>query len=103
MADSLNRKLEQERLIGVVPGLRITKDLKPINHALFADDSLMLGGASIRVASAFKSILQDYCKESGALIRKRKSVVYSWNATDQETQKIARTLGFKGYADWEKI
>jgi hypothetical protein len=57
MADSLSRNLEQERLIGAVPGLRITKDLKPINHALFVDDSLMLGGTSNRVASAFKSIL----------------------------------------------
>jgi hypothetical protein len=28
MADSLSRKLEQERLIGATPGLRITKDLK---------------------------------------------------------------------------
>jgi hypothetical protein len=87
MADTLSRKLEQERLIGAAPGLRITKNLKPINHALFADDSLMLGGASNRVASAFKGTLQAYCKVSGALISERKSVVYSWNAAEHETQR----------------
>jgi hypothetical protein len=81
MVDTLSRKLEQERIIGAAPGLRITKDLKPINHALFADNSLMLGGASNKVASAFKGTLQAYCKVSGALISERKSVVYSWNAT----------------------
>jgi hypothetical protein len=63
----------------------------------------MLGGASNRLSFAFKSILQDYCKVSWALISERKSVVYSCNAAEHETQRIARTLGFKGYADWEKI
>jgi hypothetical protein len=103
MVDTLSRKLEQERIIGAALGLRITKDLKTINHALFADDSLMLGGASNRVASAFKGTLQAYCKVSGALISERKSVVYSWNAAEHETQMIACTLGFKGNSKWEKI
>jgi hypothetical protein len=103
MADTLSRKLEQDRITGAAPGLRITKDLKPINHALFADDSLMLGGASNRVASAFKDTLQAYCKVSGALISERKSVVYSWNAAEHETQTIACNLGFKGHSKWEKI
>jgi ribonuclease HI/exonuclease III len=103
MADTLSRKMEQEMLIGAAPGLRITKNLKPINHALFADDSLLLGGASNRVAKAFKGTLQAYCKVSGALISDRKSVVYSWNVADHETQKIASTLGFKGHSKWEKI
>lgn len=45
MADTLSRKLDQDIIAGAAPGLKITKDLKAINHALFADDSLMLGGA----------------------------------------------------------
>jgi hypothetical protein len=103
MADTLSRKLEQDRIAGAAPGLRIMKDLKPLNHALFADDSLMLGGASNRIASAFKDTLQAYCKASGALISERKSVVYSWNAEEDETQKIARNLGFNGHSKWDKI
>jgi hypothetical protein len=63
----------------------------------------MLRGASNRVASAFKSILQNYCNVSGALISERKSVVYSWNVTKHEIQRISNTLGFKGYTDLEKI
>ena len=87
MADTLNRKLEQDRIIGAAPGLRITKDLKPINHALFADDSLMLGGASNKVASTFKDTFQAYYKVSGALISERKSAVYSWNAAEHEHKR----------------
>jgi len=103
MVDTLNRKLGKDRIIGSSLGLSIMKDLKPINHALFADDSLMLGGASNRVGSTFKDTLQAYCKVSGALISERKSVFYSWNAAEHETQMIARNLGFKGHSNWEKI
>jgi hypothetical protein len=50
MADSLSRKLTAEKKVGTVPGIRLMKGLDPINHALFADDSLMLGS------------LHKYCK-----------------------------------------
>jgi len=90
-------------IAGAAPGLKITKDLKAINHALFTDDSLMLGGASNRIAFAFKNTLQAYCKVTGALISERKSTVYSWNAEEEETQKIACNLGFNGYSKWDKI
>jgi hypothetical protein len=79
------------------------KDLKPLNHTLFANDSLMLGGASNRVAFAFKDTLQAYCKASRALISERKSTIYSWNAEEDETQKIAHNLGFIGHSKWDKI
>lgn len=85
MADTLSRKLEQDMIAGATLGFKITKDLKAINHALFMDDSLKLGGASNRIASAFKSTLQVYCKETGALICEIKSVVYSWNVEEEET------------------
>ena len=53
--------------------------MDPINHALFVDDSLLLGGASLKIARAFIEILQIFCLISGALINQIKSVVYGWN------------------------
>jgi hypothetical protein len=103
MADTLSRKLIVEKMVGSVPGIRLTKGLDPINHALFADDSLMLGGASIKIAKNFNEILQSFCSISGALINKRKSVVYGWNVEQQTIQQISLYLGFPGYASWEKI
>jgi hypothetical protein len=70
---------------------------------LFADDSLMLGGASIKIAKNFSKILQSFCSISGALINKRKSAVYGWNVDQQTIQRISLYLGFSGYASWEKI
>jgi len=83
--------------------LRIMKYIDPINHALFANDSLMLGGASCIISSAFKVFLQVYCRVSGALINDRKSVVHCWNVEEAKVHKVARILGFNGHSRWDKI
>ena len=38
MVDSLSRNLVAEKKVGTVLGIRITKGIEPINHALFVDD-----------------------------------------------------------------
>lgn len=103
MADSLSRKLTMEKQKGSIPGIRIEKGIEPMTHALFADDSLLLGGASSRIASALKSILQKFCSITGALVSEKKSAVYGWNTDQQSIKKIAEDLGYKEYAEWERI
>ena len=60
LVDSLSRKLIVERNVGAILGIRSTKGIDPINHALFADDSLLLGGASSKITRAFREILQSF-------------------------------------------
>eukprot|EP00253_Pinus_taeda_P032328 PITA_32328 len=103
MADSLSRKLTAEKKARTAPGVKLTKGLKPLNHTLFADDTLLLGGASIRIAKVYTGILQKFCSISGALINKRKSAIYRWNVDQQTIQIIALSLGFLGFASWNKI
>ena len=79
------------------------KGLEPIDHALFVDDYLLLGGSSITILKVFYGILRNFYKISGAIIYKMKSVVYGWNVGQQTIQKISQFLGFSGYASWEKI
>ena len=76
MAESLSKKLTVKKEAGYIPGIKIAKGVDPINHALFADDSLLLGGDSLKIAQAFNGFLQNFCLISGALINKKKSVVY---------------------------
>ena len=76
MAETLSRKISAKKDVGYIPGIKIAKGVVPINHALFADDSLLLGGASMKIARAFKEILQKFCLISGALINQNKSAVY---------------------------
>ena len=84
MAEALSRKLVVEKEASYLPGIRIARGMDPINHALFADDSLLLGGASMNIARAFNETLLKFCQSFGALINKSKSVVYGWNV-DQST------------------
>ena len=79
MAESLSRMLLAEMDVGVISGIKIAKGLVPINHSLFANDSLLLGGVSLKISRAFNEILQKFCLIFGALIDKNKSAVYGWN------------------------
>ena len=72
MVDALSRKLDAEKKVGTVPGIRIVKGIEPINHSLFADDSLLLGGASTIISKAFSRIIQDFCSITKALINKKR-------------------------------
>eukprot|EP00253_Pinus_taeda_P035614 PITA_35614 len=103
MADSLSRKLAVEKSVGSLPGLKPSKVSTPLNHALFEDDSLILGGVSNRIAKAFENVLKIYCRVTGALINESKSEIYSWNAEQQEITNILRILGFKGQAKWDSF
>jgi ribonuclease HI len=103
MADSLSRKLTAEKASGSLPGLKPSTSSPAQNHALFADDSLLLGGASVRIAKEFDSVLKCYCRVSGASINERKSAIYGWNIGQQELTGISNILGFIGHAHWEKI
>ena len=79
MDETLSRKLIVEKEVGYIPGIKIARGVDPINHALFADDSLFLRGASLLITHAFNDILQKFCLISGALINKNKSIVNGWN------------------------
>lgn len=103
MADTLSRRLSYKKYVGNIPGIRIVKGVDLMNHALFTDDSLMLGGASIRMENSFKVILNKLCSIFGALINERKSVIYGWNTEQDTIDRIANLLGFAGFASWEKI
>ena len=61
MAEFLSRKLSAELVAGAIPGIKAARGVGSINHALFVDDSLLLGGASLNIARAFNGILQNFC------------------------------------------
>ena len=50
MAETLSRNLSADLVAGSIRGIKETRGVVPINHALFADDSLLLGGAYLNIA-----------------------------------------------------
>ena len=53
MADSLSRKLTEGKNVGIISGFSSSVGVEPINHALFADDTLILGGDSLNMEEYF--------------------------------------------------
>ena len=76
---------------------------KNINHALFADDSLLLGAASVPSAKIFKDVIDDYCHESGSSLNKGKCQMYCWNVLASTLQAISSCFGFAASSSWSSF
>jgi hypothetical protein len=100
-ASVLSYQLENARTNSSLKGLQIAQGVKEINHAQFADDTLLLGGASCLVAKRFKEELDAYTAVSGSEISHAKSKIYSWNITPIEMRDISRILSIEGHTIWE--
>ena len=103
MVEALSRKLSAELAVSSLPGIKIESGVDPINHNIFVDDSLLLGGASLIIARDFNVSLQNFYLTLGALMNKSKSVVYGWNVDHLSLLRITHSLGFLGFDKWYKI
>ena len=95
----LDKSLQQRSLIG----LSISSRAKRINHAQFADDTLLLGHAFLSTARSFKRELDAYIEISGSEISLRKSKIYGWNCPPNEMIDISRVLEMEGTIMWDSI
>jgi len=57
MVENVSKNLEMTRDTSLLPGLRITRNVKKINHSQFASDTLLLGGEIKITSSQFKEAL----------------------------------------------
>eukprot|EP00253_Pinus_taeda_P013957 PITA_13957 len=100
MAESLSKALDYNRRIGLITGIQFEQGTKNINHSQFADDTLLMGGASNTIARRFKKILDQFMDYSGGKVNQVKSCIYGWNATTHTIHSIANILGVSYKLDW---
>ena len=74
----------------------MARGTKDINHAQFADDTILLGGPSQIIARRFKNEMNRYCQVSGSKINFRKSKIYGWNINPREMLEITRVINMDG-------
>eukprot|EP00253_Pinus_taeda_P021309 PITA_21309 len=86
----LNNQMQEQE----ISGISIARGVQNINHVLFADDTLLLGIASIDSPRKFKETLDEYCMECGSSLNKRKCHTYCWNTPPSLINSISRCLGF---------
>eukprot|EP00253_Pinus_taeda_P005523 PITA_05523 len=92
----LNKQMQEQE----ISGISIARGVQNINHALFADDTLLLGTALIHSARRFKETLDEYCMESGSSLNKGKCHTYCWNTPSSLIISISRCLGFAASSEW---
>ena len=102
-ASVLSFQLTEAQQRNVLPGLQMAANVKNINHAQFAYDTLLMGGASIQAARHFNQELTIYKQVSGSKINLQKSKIYGWNCTVIDLGVIARFLGMEMVHDWYSI
>ena len=76
VAEALSRKLNRLQSEGSLPGLSFRNGVPPINHALFVDDTILLGIASTQIAKNILSPLDLFLQSSGSSINLNKCQIY---------------------------
>ena len=75
-SEGLSCLLQHRGNSGRLEGLTVANSVPPINHLLFADDSLLFFKASAEGATEVSSTLDVYCQASGQRINKDKSSIF---------------------------
>ena len=93
--------MQQKQDIGELKGLKIARGVRSTNHVQFADDTILLGGASTVITERFKKVLSTFLKALDGKINTDKSKYYGWNCLPGNMARISRILGFDGITDWD--
>eukprot|EP00253_Pinus_taeda_P013290 PITA_13290 len=100
MAETLSLHLENKRKSKEITGVDIVRGTKGINHSLFADDTLLIGGASSLMARRFKNILDLFLQASGGKLNNKKCMVYTWNVPRYIAQRISMIMEIPAQSNW---
>jgi len=103
MVETLSRQLEKDRIDKSIPGIKLDRGVKHLNHSQFVDDTLLVGGDSIIMAKCFNTALENFTQASGALINNTKSNVYVWNTPLKTTRLIANVFLFPLVEKWQTV
>jgi len=100
MAELFSQALDYNRRVGLITGIKIKNGTKNINHSQFADDTLLIGGASTTIARRFKKLLDQFMEYSGGKVNQLKSCIYGWNTANHTIHSIASIFGVSCSLVW---
>lgn len=84
--------MNRAELEGNITGMRLTTNCPPIQHLLFADDSLLLCQATLKECANFLRCLELYGKASGQEINFHKSSITYGADIDEVTKRLLAEL-----------
>lgn len=100
MVDSLSRSIEKCRQDMNITRISISPEVKRINHSLFADDTLVMVGASCIMKRRMKKVLRRFLEDPRGLLNNHKCRIYGWNIPPHTLQKILEILEIPFQEKW---
>lgn len=89
----LSSLCQQAQAKGLLPGVRVARGSPPINHLLFADDTMFFCKSSSKCCSALTRLLGCYEEASGKKINLSKSAItFSSKTTQTCKSRVKRSL-----------
>jgi hypothetical protein len=92
----LLRLFNQQESIGLLKGIKIAKNCRPITYLLFANDLIIFAKATSSEANVIKSCLDSYCSWSGKKVNADKSsILFSKNTIASSINSIKGVIPYK--------
>lgn len=79
LAETLRWAIRAARVSGLWRGIKIQNFDQRISHCLFADDTLLFGGASLKEARIIDQVVKNYASFSSQKVNKDKSKIFFLN------------------------
>jgi len=86
MMEGLGRSIKQAKISGKIKGLQLTENGQAMTHQQFVDDTMLHGIPTVKEASTYKQILNDFSLATGMEVNLSKSKIFS----------LILTLQFRG-------
>ncbi|XP_074278453.1 uncharacterized protein LOC141602043 [Silene latifolia] len=92
----LSRNIAQANELRLIHGIQLVREVRPITHLFFADDSIFFFKDKEDTVAHLVHIINDYCNASGQKINVEKSgILFSQNTTLIKAQKIMKAFNIK--------
>jgi hypothetical protein len=95
MMEGLIRTIKEATSEGVIKGLQPHKAIPPTMHKKFVDDTMLHGIATVKEATAYKEILDNFAEASGTKFNHSKSMIFFFNTHIDVQRNLTNILGFK--------
>jgi len=81
MMEGLGRTIKNAKVSGEIKGLQLTENGQTLTHQQFVDDTMLQGIPTVKEATTYKKILNDFASASGMEVNLSKSIFFSLTLT----------------------
>jgi len=81
MMEGLGRTIKKAKVLGKIKGLHLTENGQALTHQRFVDDTMLQGIPTVKEATTYKKILNDFASASGMEVNLSKSIFFSSTVT----------------------